>query len=202
MAGMSRTPDAAYTHDSHTEAMHEESDAGTEEFDTAPLTHGMHAEWRELVEYSKPSLPVLFRPDGPQLAFVFDDPPSPDGADGTDADAPIKRKRVMVDGYEMEEDGEDGMNVSTQLCHLAASQFALCHYMYCRQCLLHLACHYLQQTSLTCLMCKARLVTQWFCICIELLLPLLHNVGYSLKLQLFAAKQPHMSAVQESTVEC
>ena len=118
IAGIGHTPDAAYMHDSHMEAMHEESDAGTEDFDTAPLSRGMHAEWRELVEYAKPSLPVPFRTDGPQLAFVFDDPPSPDGADGNDADAPAKRKRVMVDGYEMEEDGEDGMNVSTQLCLL------------------------------------------------------------------------------------
>lgn len=93
--------------------MHEDSDAGTEDYDAAPLNYGVHAEWCELVESAKATLSVPFRPDGPQLAFVFDDPPSPDGYDADDTDAPAKRKRVMVDGYEMEEDGEDGMNVST-----------------------------------------------------------------------------------------
>lgn len=101
--------------------MQEDSDAGTEDGDTAPLRHGMHAEWLALVEYAKSTLPVAFRSDGPQLAFVFDEPPSPNGADGNDPDGPAKRKRVMVDGYEMEEDGEDGMNVSSyhiaNACH-------------------------------------------------------------------------------------
>ena len=96
--------------------MHDDSDEGTEDFDTAPLSHGIHAEWRELVEYAKATLPVPFRTDGPQLAYVFDDPPSPDGNDGNDADAPAKRKRVLVDGYEMEDDGEDGMNVGPCAC--------------------------------------------------------------------------------------
>ena len=101
-----------YSNDSHPEAMNEDSDA-TEGFYTAPLPAGVHAEWRELVEYARSTLPVAYRSDGPQLAFVFDDPPSPDGEDRDDMDAPIKRKRVMVDGYEMEDDGEDGMNVRT-----------------------------------------------------------------------------------------
>lgn len=106
------TPEADYGNDSHPEPMREDSDAGTEDFEIAPLNHGAHADWRELVEYAKSTLPVAYREDGPHLAFVFDDPPSPDGNDGDDADAPVKRKRVMVDGYEMEEDGEDGINVS------------------------------------------------------------------------------------------
>lgn len=112
MAVASHTP-LVGSHGSHVEAMQEDSDAGTEDGDTAPLRHGMHAEWLALVEYAKSTLPVAFRSDGPQLAFVFDEPPSPNGADGNDPDGPAKRKRVMVDGYEMEEDGEDGMNVSS-----------------------------------------------------------------------------------------
>ncbi|KAL3160989.1 hypothetical protein ABBQ38_009378 [Trebouxia sp. C0009 RCD-2024] len=109
LVGASHTPFVG-THGSQVEVMQEESDAGTEDGDTAPLRHGMHAEWRALVEYAKSTLPVAFRSDGPQLAFVFDELPSPSGADGNDPDGPAKRKRVMVDGYEMEEDGEDGMN--------------------------------------------------------------------------------------------
>ena len=112
MTGAGQTPDIGYFHGSRVEAMHEDSDAGTEDMDTAPLSRGSHAEWRDLVEHAKLTLPVAYRSDGPQLAFVFDEPPSPDGADGNDPDGPAKRKRVMVDGYEMEDDGEDGMNVS------------------------------------------------------------------------------------------
>ena len=98
--------------------MHEDSDAGTDDFETALVDRVAHAEHRELVEQAKQWLPIPYRTDGPPLAFVFDDPPSPDGDDGDNADAPVKRKRVMVDGYEMEEDGEDGMNVSFLLIKL------------------------------------------------------------------------------------
>ena len=106
------TPEADYTNDSRPEPMHEDSDAGTDDFEAAPGSYGAYADWRELVECAKSALPVIYREDGPHLSFVFDDPPSPDGNDEDDPDAPVKRKRVMVDGYEMEDDGEDGMNVS------------------------------------------------------------------------------------------
>lgn len=112
LTGAGHTPDAGYFQGNQEQASHEDSDAGTEDMDTAPMSRGSHAEWRDLVEHAKLTLPVAFRCDGPQLAFVFDDPPSPDGADDNDPDGPAKRKRVMVDGYEMEDDGEDGMNVS------------------------------------------------------------------------------------------
>lgn len=103
--------EAAYANDSHPQSMHEDSDAGTEEFETAHEDRVVHAEYRELVEQAKQWLPVPYRGDGPPLAFVFDDPPSTDGNDDADdAGGAVKRKRVMVDGYEMEEDGEDGMN--------------------------------------------------------------------------------------------
>lgn len=69
---------------------------------------------RQLIELAKRSLLVPYRPDGPQLAVDFDDPPLGDGQQ-TDPDGPAKRKRVLVDGYEMEEDGEDGMNVRINL---------------------------------------------------------------------------------------
>lgn len=92
--------------------MHEDSDAGTEEFETAHEDRVVHAEHRELVEQAKQWLPVPYRGDGPPLAFVFDDPPSADGNDADDAGGAVTRKRVMVDGFEMEEDGEDGMHVS------------------------------------------------------------------------------------------
>ncbi len=115
-------PEAAYANDSHPQSMHEDSDAGTEEFETAHEDRVVHAEYRELVEQAKQWLPVPYRGDGPPLAFVFDDPPSADGNDADDAGGAVKRKRVMVDGYEMEEDGEDGMNVSLCLliCHSMA----------------------------------------------------------------------------------
>ena len=112
LTGAGHTPNAGYFQGSQVPASHEDSDAGTEDMDTAPLSHGSHAEWRDLIEHAKSTLPMAFRSDGPQLAFIFDDPPSPDGADDIDPDGPAKRKRVMVDGYEMEDDGEDGMNVS------------------------------------------------------------------------------------------
>ena len=112
LTGASHTPDAGYFQGIQVQASHEDSDAGTEDMDTAPLSRGSHAEWRDLVEHAKSTLPVAFRSDGPQLAFIFDEPPSSDGADDDDPDGPAKRKRVMVDGYEMEDDGEDGMNVS------------------------------------------------------------------------------------------
>lgn len=92
--------------------MHEDSDTASEGNRSASAASGIHAEYLELVQQAKGFLPVVFRPDGPPLAFVFDDPPLPEGQGGDDADAPFKRKRVMVDGYEMEDDGEDGMNVS------------------------------------------------------------------------------------------
>ncbi len=104
--------EAAYANDSHPQSMNEDSDAGTEEFETAPEDRVVHAEYRELVEQAKQWLPVSYRGDGPPLAFVFDETPSADGNDADDAGGAVKRKRVMVDGYEMEEDGEDGMNVS------------------------------------------------------------------------------------------
>ena len=115
-------PEAAYANDSHPQSMHEDSDAGTEEFETAHEDRVVHAEYRELVEQAKQWLPVPYRGDGPPLAFVFDDPPSADGNDADDAGGAVKRKRVMVDGYEMEEDGEDGMNVSfcLSICHSTA----------------------------------------------------------------------------------
>ena len=116
MTNASPTRDAGYFQSSQVQASHEDSDAGTEDMDTAPLSRGSHAEWRALVEHAKSTLPVAFRSDGPQLAFIFDEPPSPDGADDNDPDGPAKRKRVMVDGYEMEDDGEDGMNVSGPAC--------------------------------------------------------------------------------------
>lgn len=97
------SPDVVYHRSSTAEPMQEDSD-------TAPDNSAVHAEWQELVEHARSTLPVAYRSDGPQLAFIFDDPPSPDGQGAEDADAPIKRKRVMVDGYEMEDDGEDGMN--------------------------------------------------------------------------------------------
>jgi len=114
--------EAAYANDSHPQSMHEDSDAGTEEFETAHEDRVVHAEYRELVEQAKQWLPVPYRGDGPPLAFVFDDPPSADGNDADDAGGAVKRKRVMVDGYEMEEDGEDGMNVSfcLSICHSTA----------------------------------------------------------------------------------
>ncbi|KAA6429324.1 MAG: hypothetical protein FRX49_00719, partial [Trebouxia sp. A1-2] len=102
--------EAAYANDSHPQSMHEDSDAGTEEFETAHEDRVVHAEHRELVEQAKQWLPVPYRGDGPPLAFVFDDPPSADGNDADDAGGAVTRKRVMVDGFEMEEDGEDGMH--------------------------------------------------------------------------------------------
>lgn len=112
LTGASQTPNVAHFYNNQLPASREESDAGTEDMDTTPLPGESHAEWQDLVEHAKSTLPVAYRSDGPQLAFIFDEPPSADGADDNDVDGPAKRKRVMVDGYEMEDDGEDGMNVS------------------------------------------------------------------------------------------
>ncbi|KAL0041481.1 hypothetical protein WJX79_004991 [Trebouxia sp. C0005] len=70
--------EAAYANDSHPQSMHEDSDAGTEEFETAHEDRVVHAEHH--------------------------------GNDADDAGGAVTRKRVMVDGFEMEEDGEDGMH--------------------------------------------------------------------------------------------
>ena len=84
---------------------------------------------RQLIELAKQSLPVPYRPDGPQLAVDFDDPPLGDSQQA-DPDGPAKRKRVLVDGYEMEEDGEDGMNVSMVLA-CASSVTPSVKYAFC-----------------------------------------------------------------------
>ena len=89
-------------------SMHSDMDPDTDDNDVA--SEGLRPDLRHLIELAKQRLPVPYRPDGPQLALAFDNPPSPDN-DTADPDGPAKRKRVLVDGYEMEEDGEDGMNV-------------------------------------------------------------------------------------------
>ena len=93
---------------SQVDSMHSDMDADTDDNDVA--TEGLRSDLRQLIELAKQRLPVPYRPDGPQLAVEFDQPPSPDN-EAADPDGPAKRKRVLVDGYEMEEDGEDGMNV-------------------------------------------------------------------------------------------
>lgn len=95
------------------ESMHS-VDAETD--DDNVVTEGLMSDLQQLIELAKQQLPVPYRPDGPQLALEFDKPPSPDN-DPADPDGPAKRKRVLVDGYEMEEDGEDGMNVRPHGIH-------------------------------------------------------------------------------------
>lgn len=96
------------------ESMHSDLDAETD--DDNVVTEGLRSDLQQLIELAKQTLPVPYRTDGPQLALEFDNPPSPDN-DLADPDGPAKRKRVLVDGYEMEEDGEDGMNVCCLAVH-------------------------------------------------------------------------------------
>ncbi len=79
---------------------------------TAPLSndlvisntgaYGQWAEYAELLNKAKETLPQPYREDGPRLGFEFD--PIPTAGDG-DAN---KRKRLMLDGFEaeLEDDGE------------------------------------------------------------------------------------------------
>jgi hypothetical protein len=78
----------------------------------------------ELLMVARQRLPVVYHDGGPPLGYFFDPVPMAAPHDGRAPEVGEKRKRVVVDDYEME-GGEGGdLNVMRMVSSLLALHFA------------------------------------------------------------------------------